>query len=54
MPNKAALPGIAVFLLPFTAIAGDCRFTLADQSNWEGKTGFFFDLENTTSGSPAS
>ena len=38
-------------LFPAAALATDCRFTLADQSNWAGNTGFYMDLENTPSGS---
>jgi uncharacterized protein (TIGR03437 family) len=38
-------------LLPLAALATDCRFTLADQSNWNAKTGFYLDLENSPAGS---
>jgi hypothetical protein len=38
-------------ILPFAALAADCRFTLADQSNWAARTGFYMGLENTSTGS---
>ena len=38
-------------LLPAAALAIDCRFTLADQSNWAATTGFYFDLEDSPTGS---
>jgi len=41
----------AAILFPAAALATDCRFTLADQSNWAANTGFYMDLENTPSGS---
>ena len=41
----------AAFLIPAAALATDCRFTLADQSNWAANTGFYMDLENTPAGS---
>src|SRR5580700_1644512 len=42
---------IAAILFPFAAWAADCRFTLVDQSNYAGNTGFYMDLENTPTGS---
>ena len=30
--------------------ANECRFTLADQSDWDGKRGFYVSLENSTTG----
>ena len=35
---------------PALAAGTDCRFTLADQSNWFGNMGFYFDLENSPFG----
>ena len=35
----------AAVLLPMIAFATDCRFTLADQSNYGANTGFYMDLE---------
>ena len=51
MANAAALTFTAAVLLrlwfPMAALGADCRFILADQSNWADKTGFFMALENT-------
>jgi uncharacterized protein (TIGR03437 family) len=44
----------ATVLLPLAALATDCRFTLADQSNYAGNTGFYMDLENAPVGSSTS
>ena len=41
----------AATLFPAFAFATDCRFTLADQSNWSANTGFYMDLENIPTGS---
>jgi len=41
----------AAIILPATSLATDCRFTLADQSNWDANTGFYLDLENAPTGS---
>jgi uncharacterized protein (TIGR03437 family) len=43
----------AALLFPIAALATDCRFTLADQSNYAAKTGFYMDLENSPTGSSA-
>ena len=51
MANTAARALTAAVLFPLAALATDCRFTLADQSNWAAKTGFYMDLENTPAGS---
>ena len=51
MANTAALTLTAVFLFPLAALATDCRFTLADQSNYGAQTGFYMDLENAPAGS---
>ena len=32
------------------ARGADCRFTLADQSDWNNRLGFYLDLENSSSG----
>jgi hypothetical protein len=50
MPNAVALNLTAAVLLPLAALAADCRFTLADQSNWAAKAGFYMDLENSPAG----
>ncbi|HXM41113.1 MAG TPA: hypothetical protein VN924_07665, partial [Bryobacteraceae bacterium] len=47
----AARTLLAAMILPLAALAADCRFTLADQSNWAARTGFYMGLENTSSGS---
>ncbi|HTQ56124.1 MAG TPA: hypothetical protein VMI94_16765 [Bryobacteraceae bacterium] len=44
---------VLAFLLPAAALVADCRFTLADQSNWNLALGFYFDLENSATGSAA-
>jgi len=49
MPPKALL----ALLFPLAALATDCRFTLADQSNYGANAGFYLDLENTPAASPA-
>jgi uncharacterized protein (TIGR03437 family) len=54
MLSKAALPFIGAVLFPLAALATDCRFVLADQSNWDARSGFYLDLENTPAGSPGS
>jgi len=41
----------AAIIFPAFAFATDCRFTLADQSNWSANTGFYMDLENIPTGS---
>ena len=51
MPHQAALTLTAALLFPLAALATDCRFTLADQSNYAANTGFYMDLENTPAGS---
>jgi len=51
MPHQAALALTAALLFPLAALATDCRFTLADQSNYAANTGFYMDLENTPTGS---
>src|SRR5437868_4470644 len=43
-----------LLLLPAVAPATDCRFTLADQSNWFASTGFYLNLENSPTGSSTS
>jgi hypothetical protein len=50
MAHTAARTLTAALLFPLAALATNCRFTLADQSNWAAKTGFYIDLENTPSG----
>jgi hypothetical protein len=54
MANAAALTLSAAALLrllsPVAALATDCSFTLADQSNWSARMGFYMDLENTPAG----
>jgi len=50
MVFQPALTLTAAILIPLAALATDCRFTLADQSNWSANTGFYLDLENTPSG----
>ena len=47
MVHTPALTLTAAVLIPLAALATDCRFTLADQSNWSANTGFYLDLENT-------
>ena len=49
MAHALALALTAV-AFPLAALATDCRFTLADQSNYSGNTGFYLDLENTPTG----
>jgi uncharacterized protein (TIGR03437 family) len=52
MPHPLALTATAAILLPLAALAqANCRFTLSDQSNYNANTGFYLDLENTTTGS---
>lgn len=55
MANAVArILGAAILLrllFPTAALATDCTFTLADQSNWAARTGFYMDLENTAAGS---
>lgn len=53
MANPAALTLTAALLFPLAALATDCRFTLADQSNYGANTGFYLDLENNPTGSSA-
>ena len=38
-------------LLPVAALANDCRFILADQSNWFANSGFYINLESSTGSS---
>ena len=51
MANTLAITLAAAVLLPIAAPATDCRFTLADQSNYGANTGFYLDLENIPTGS---
>ncbi|MGA2576197.1 MAG: glycosyl hydrolase [Bryobacteraceae bacterium] len=51
MANAAALTLTAAILCPLAALATDCRFALADQSNWAARTGFYVGLENTPAAS---
>jgi uncharacterized protein (TIGR03437 family) len=51
MAHTLAATATAALLLPFAALGQDCRFTLADQSNYSGNTGFYMDLENSPTGS---
>ncbi len=50
MVHKPAL-AVIVALFPLTALATDCRFTFADQSNYAANAGFYLDLENAPTGS---
>ncbi|MFN7992418.1 MAG: hypothetical protein U0Q18_02385 [Bryobacteraceae bacterium] len=47
-PVRVVTAGI---LLHACALATDCRFVLADQSNWDGHQGFYLELENAPVGS---
>ena len=48
MALTGALVLTAAVLFPLAApAAGGCRFTLADQSDWAARTGFYMDLETT-------
>ena len=51
MAHRAAIALTVALLSPLAALATDCRFTLADQSNYSANTGFYMDLENTPAGS---
>src|SRR5580658_544203 len=51
MDHTAARTLTVAILFPLTALATDCRFTLADQSNYSANTGFYLDLENTPAAS---
>ena len=51
MVHTRALPLAAALLFPLAALAQDCRFTLADQSNYSANTGFYLDLEDSPTGS---
>ena len=47
MTCRTASALTAALVFPLAALATDCRFTLADQSNYAANTGFYLDLENT-------
>ena len=49
MPSGLRILAAAV-LLPLAASATDCRFTLADQSNYSANFGFYMDLKNAPVG----
>jgi hypothetical protein len=51
MATAVALTLGAALLFPLVAPATDCRFTLADQSDFAAKTGFYMELENASEGS---
>ena len=42
----------ACLALAAAARAADCRFTLADQSNWSANLGFYLNLENSSNSGP--
>ena len=51
MTSRMAFTVTTALLFPLAALATDCRFTLADQSNYAANMGFYLDLENTPAGS---
>jgi uncharacterized protein (TIGR03437 family) len=48
---RPAVAALIPLLFPIVALAQDCRFTLADQSNYAANMGFYMDLENSPTGS---